>query len=124
MPSPALQTWLIDSAKRLGEIESAHRAIGGIAPGRRYATTQLNFAYVTTLSAVFQAYCRTLHSGCASALARPGVTPVGDIFFRALTEGRKLDSGNPNPGNIGSDFGRFGIQFWPAMVRANPKVAL
>lgn len=30
-------------------------------------------------------------------------------------EGRKLDSGNPNAGNIGSDFDRFGIKFWPAL---------
>jgi hypothetical protein len=26
---------------------------------------------------------------------------------------RKLDKGNPNPGNIGSDFNRLGMAFWP-----------
>jgi hypothetical protein len=30
----------------------------------------------------------------------------------ALIEGRKLDKGNPNPGNIGADFNRFGLPFW------------
>lgn len=30
---------------------------------------------------------------------------------------RKLDRGNPNPGNIGEDFKRFGIAFWD-MVKA------
>ena len=32
--------------------------------------------------------------------------------------GRKLDRGNPNPGNIGSDFARLGIDFW-AEVRSH-----
>jgi hypothetical protein len=27
-----------------------------------------------------------------------------------------LDRGNPNPGNIGSDFGRFGIAFWTEVL--------
>jgi hypothetical protein len=30
-------------------------------------------------------------------------------------DARKLDAGNPNAGNIGSDFDRFGIKFWPAL---------
>jgi hypothetical protein len=29
-----------------------------------------------------------------------------------LVWNRKLDSGNPNPGNIGSDFNRFDMRFW------------
>jgi hypothetical protein len=29
-----------------------------------------------------------------------------------LLENRFLDRGNPNPGNIGSDFGRLGLNFW------------
>lgn len=37
-----------------------------------------------------------------------------------LTRGRKLDTGNPNPGNIGSDFNRFGFSFWDE-VRAADK---
>ncbi len=34
-----------------------------------------------------------------------------------LTQGRKLDSGNPNPGNLGSDFNRFGLDFWAVVDR-------
>ena len=30
--------------------------------------------------------------------------------------GRKLDTGNPNPGNIGNDFNRFGFDFWSALM--------
>ncbi len=33
-------------------------------------------------------------------------------MWEGLTTGRKLDRGNPNPGNIGSDFNRFGMTFW------------
>ena len=32
-----------------------------------------------------------------------------------LLLGRKLDTSNPNPSNIGSDFNRFGFLFWPAV---------
>lgn len=32
-------------------------------------------------------------------------------------EGRKLDSGNPNPGNIGSYFGRLGVYIWDEIGR-------
>jgi hypothetical protein len=34
------------------------------------------------------------------------------IVRAALVQGRKLDHGNPNPGNIGADFGRLGLQVW------------
>ena len=39
-----------------------------------------------------------------------------NILRVVLTRGRKLDSGNPNPGNLGADFSRLGMQFWPAVV--------
>jgi hypothetical protein len=32
-------------------------------------------------------------------------------------QNRKLDSGNPNPGNLGSDFNRFGLKFWEAVYQ-------
>jgi hypothetical protein len=34
----------------------------------------------------------------------------------ALTQNRKIDRGNPNPDNIGSDFNRFGLTFWPQVL--------
>ncbi len=34
-----------------------------------------------------------------------------------VQQNRKLDSGNPNPGNLGSDFNRFGLVFWNAVDR-------
>jgi hypothetical protein len=35
--------------------------------------------------------------------------------------GRALDRGNPNAGNIGSDFGRLGVVFWREMYAVNPQ---
>jgi len=29
-----------------------------------------------------------------------------------MIQGRKLNQGNPNPGNLGSDFNRLGLVFW------------
>jgi hypothetical protein len=35
-----------------------------------------------------------------------------------LVRDKKLDKGNPNPGNLGADFGKLGLVFWTA-VRAD-----
>lgn len=35
---------------------------------------------------------------------------------------RKLDQGNPGPGNLGSDFGIFGASFWPEVQRLDPGI--
>jgi hypothetical protein len=45
------------------------------------------------------------------------VAPVADpdlreMLRRNLLFGRKIDRGNPNPGNLGSDFNRFSLLFW------------
>lgn len=117
MPSRSLATWRGPAAIALDEIESAHRAIGGIGRGRRYATQQINQAYAVMLSSQFQRFCRDLQSEAVDALAATiSVPDVLNIFRLQLTTGRKLDSGNPNPGNIGGDFGRIGMDFWPDVL--------
>jgi hypothetical protein len=35
--------------------------------------------------------------------------------------GRKLDTGNPNPGNIGADFNRLRLMFWPTVDVDHPR---
>jgi hypothetical protein len=42
MPSLAFQTWDAERRKRLDEIARAHRVVGGIKRGRRFATNQIN----------------------------------------------------------------------------------
>jgi hypothetical protein len=113
MPSFSYQHWSTARAASLNEIESAHRRVGGRGPGRRYATQQINQAYAVLLSSQFQGFCRDLHTECADHLVR-SVSPIA--LRVALTSefrfGRSLDRGNPNEGNIGSDFARLGVKFW------------
>jgi hypothetical protein len=113
MPSASLQRWRSLRSSALDEIENAHRSIGGGGRGRRYATQQINHAYAVLLSSQFQGYCRDLHSERATHLVQ-GVNPnsLRTAFRNALVQNRKLDKGNPNPGNIGSDFNPFGLVFW------------
>jgi hypothetical protein len=113
MPSHSLNTWLTARSVALDQIEDAHRSVGGTGRGRRYTTHHLNQAYTVLLVAQSQGFCRDLHDECIECLVA-GITPVRrrDIVDEALSLNRKLDTGNPNPGNIGSDFGRFGLKFW------------
>jgi hypothetical protein len=117
MPSAALATWQTGRLSRLDELESAHAAVGGSGPGRRYATEQINRAYVVAISSQFQAFCRDLHSEAAIFLVgfvAPSV--LQPIFLQALESNRQLDRGNVQPGSLGSDFGRFGIEFWDDVI--------
>jgi hypothetical protein len=84
----------------------------------------MNHAYVTLLSSQFQGFCRDLHTEAVivvvGALAPSVLAPV---VQNLLVQGRKLDYGNPNPGNLGSDFGRLGMDFWGSVAardRRNP----
>jgi len=122
MPSSSLQKWFAERAATLTDVENAHRSVRGSGPGARAATQQINQAYAVLLSAQFQAFCRDLHSECADIF----VLPVTDLALRNmlvynLVFGRKLDRGNPNPGNIGSDFNRFSMAFWPLVDILSPE---
>lgn len=105
--------WNEGASASLDEIEAAHQAVGGDGRGRRYATLQINHAYAVLLSSQFQGFCRDLHSEAADFVAANTQPPTVSAVLRlALTQGRKLDHGNPNPGNLGSDFARLGMEFW------------
>src|SRR5271168_1379583 len=110
MPSVAWQNWLAGRAAALAEIEHAHRSVGGTGPGRRYLTQHINQAYAVLLSSQFQGFCRDLHDECIGYLVAPVLSAVLLAKYRRnLLFGRKLDMGNPNPSNIGSDFNRLGV---------------
>jgi len=122
MPSRSLVTWRIDAARALDEIEGAHRAVGGTGRGRRFATQQINQAYAVLLSSQFQWFCRDLHSEAVDELAGAITIPmIRHVFRTQCVAGRKLDFGNPNPGNIGSDFGRFTMDFWPLVMNSDSR---
>ncbi len=65
------------------------------------------------LSAQFQGFCRDLHSECAEYFVAPVADPdLREMLRENLLFGRRIDRGNPNPGNLGIDFTRFGLVFW------------
>ncbi|TMQ25168.1 MAG: hypothetical protein E6J90_06465 [Deltaproteobacteria bacterium] len=112
MPSPSLKHWNEQSAVALDWMETAHRAMRGTGRGGRQATQQINQSYLVLLSSHFQQFCRSLHSEAADHLTRNVDPTLRSILQLALTVGRKLDQGNPSPGNLGADFGRLGMRFW------------
>jgi len=116
MPSKSLERWRGERFRNLDEIANAHLRVGGNQRGRRYATQQINHAYATLLSSQFQGFCRDLHSESIDHLVGAAPTTLEDVFRAQFLWGRKLDRGNPNPGNIGSDFDRLGLRFWPAVL--------
>ncbi len=112
MPSQSLIRWTGERSGALDEIENAHTMLGGTERGRRYATQQINYSYAALLSAHFQGFCRDLHTECVDHVV--SLTPAQlRAFVRSeFMWNRGLGRGNPNPGAIGSDFGRLGIDFW------------
>ena len=95
-------------------MEHAHRAVG------RRAGLQLNQAYLVLLSSHFQLFCRDLHTETVDLLLREQSPSMLTIVKAVLLQARKLDSGNPNAGNLGADFGRIGMTFWPDVKALHP----
>lgn len=113
MASTSFHTWLGPRARKLDEIEAAHRVVSGSGRGRRRATEQLNHAYVLLLSSQFQGFCRDLHSECIDELHAVVANPtLAEIMRLDFMFARRLDRGNPTPGNIRSDFERLGVDLW------------
>jgi hypothetical protein len=122
--SLSLDNWNGDRARRLDEIEEAHRRVGGAGRGRRYATRQLNRGYALLLAAEFQGFCRQLHIESAIQLRNAIASPdVGRIMQANLQRGRRLDRGNATPDNIGADFGNFGLNIWDSLSRHSDRAS-
>lgn len=122
MPSIAFQKWRASRAAALDRIEEAHGAVGGDKPGRRIMRQQLNQFYAVTLSSQFQGFCRDFHTECAKLLVAPVSDPnLRQTLYVSLVSWRRLDTGNPNPGNIGADFKRLGLDLWPPVDTDHPR---
>jgi RiboL-PSP-HEPN len=122
MPSKSLAEWGGKRSDELDEIERAHAAVGGSSRGRRFATQQINRAYAVLLASQFQGFCRDLHSECVDHMmtALASTTAMHIIIKSELTRGRKLDSGNAQPGSLGEDFKRLGIDLWDEVYKLDP----
>ena len=118
MPSRSLENWRTKRTNELDEIETAHTAIRGSGRGRRYATQQVNHAYVVLLSSQFQGFCRDLHSECVDHLLQI-IQPASlqSVLSAEFLLHRTLDRGNPTPSNLGADFNRLGLEFWSDVNR-------
>lgn len=122
MTSASLRGWASTRAAQLDQVEAAHRAVGGSARGRRWATEQVNHAYVVLLSSQFQGFCRDLHSECVDCFARTlAPARLGAVVRIEFLFARRLDRGNPVPSNIGADFNRLGIDFWRQVSRIDSR---
>ncbi|MBI3695136.1 MAG: hypothetical protein HY238_09910 [Acidobacteria bacterium] len=64
------------------------------------------------LSSQFQGFCRDLHSECVQHIVQGVPAPLQNVLRGEFVRDRKLDRGNPNPGNIGADFARLGLRIW------------
>lgn len=118
MPSQSLIRWHGQRSRELDQIAGAHAAVGGVGPGRRCATQQLNHAYLVLLASQFQGFCRDLHSEAVDHLVAPlpQLDVRTDMLRVRLTDGRQLDVRNAQPSSIGSDFGRLEMQLWPLAI--------
>jgi hypothetical protein len=122
MASKALSRWQTIRRNELDQLLSAHKKIGGDGPGRRYATEQLNFAYLVAVAAQFQGFCRDLHSEAAGAFVKGLPPDISTILLVTLTKNRRLDQGNANDGTIAEDFGRLGMEgFWDLVASEGGK---
>lgn len=82
-------------------------------PVRRAATRELNQAYTVMLASKFQLFCRDLHSEAVERLTNAAIPgALRPIFRESLLGNRQLDSKNAQPGSLGSDFKRLGIELW------------
>lgn len=116
MPSRSRARWETERRRELDELERAQAAAASVERGRRL-TRHINLAYTVMLSAQLQGFCRQLHSEATDYL----IANLQPVTFRVIAKrqlvlGRKLDTGNPNPGNLGSDFSRFGLDLWPSLM--------
>lgn len=112
----------MERCAKLDEIRNSHSAVGGTKRGRRFATLQINHAYAVMLCSQFQGFCRDLHDESIGH-AISGLAPAAfrTVMAQALARDRRLDRGNANSGNLGSDFNRFGIQFWSLVDAADSR---
>ena len=121
MPSSSLQRWFAERAAALADVENAHRSVRGSGPGARAASQQINQAYAVLLTAQFQGFCRDLRSECTDYLVAPVADPdLREMLRDNLLLGRRLDRGNPNPGNLGADYNRLSLAFWSLVDAGSP----
>lgn len=120
MPSESYNIWTTTRLPLITKLDDAHKAVRRNHVGRPHGVQYLNHAFTIAIASHFQAFCRDLHSECVDHLrgfvesSGVGQATIDVIFFSILLS-RKLDSKNATSSSLGSDFGRFGFNFIPAL---------
>lgn len=114
MPSAALLDWSTSRATGLDNLQNVHSTFTGRRQGRQWATEQLNHSLILRLAGEFQGFSRDLHDEAVTCIVDHVSTDADTLrLLRANFErNRFVDSGNANPGNLGTDFGRLGLTLW------------
>lgn len=122
MPSAACANWTGDRANRLDQLISAHGAMGGSGPGRRWRTEQVNWALVLRLAGEFQGYCRDVHDDAVDFFVNNASqnSNVASVLRAQLTNNRRLDRGNAQPDALKHDFRILGIDLHAEIQAASP----
>lgn len=122
VPSAAYVEWSGQRRARIMELLDVHSTIGGSGRGRRWRTSQLNWALTLRMAGEFQGYARDLHTLAVEHFVRSvaqGNVALSNVLQAQFTTNRALDRQNATPSSLGSDFGRFGLQLWSTLRVAN-----
>lgn len=82
---------------------------------------QLNRSLFLALMAQFQSFARDLHDEAVSVHVDAAAPGQGELIRSLLTRGRKLDTGNPSPSSLGSDYGRLGLVLLDDLKQHDPR---
>ena len=123
MTSRAKKLWDTRSKERLDELEQIHAEIRGSGRGRRWYTRQFNLSLFVALTAQFQLFSRNLHDDAVDIYVSQADPRWAQVLGTLLTQGRKLEKENPRGSALGSDFGRLGFGFIPALKSSGSKVS-
>lgn len=124
MSSVALERWHRERAARLHELVAAQQRLDGAGAEPGVATQQLNWALVLLLSAEFQGFARDLHALGAETFASwaaCGNAQLESILGPLLVRRLQIDRGNATPDSLAEAFGRFGLEWWPALRARDEK---
>jgi len=121
MPSDALVAWQTERMPRLQKVEADCLHLEALHVADANRVQEFIRSYTILLSAEFQGFCRDLHDECAEKFVE-SINPMAlqAVLRSQCRYGRKLDTSNPNPGNLGADFNRYQFEFWTVVLAGDP----
>jgi hypothetical protein len=116
MASESFKSFQNNISRQLDRLRDVHGTLTKGKAGRplsKLATQQVIDAYIVLLSGVFQLYCRDVYQEALDVLVgHVGLPRLEAALYRNFQWGLELESRNAQPGSLGSDFGRLGMDLW------------